>query len=178
MRLFFPLSLVERAIKTFEDMLGTTSRSQQVPEDSRRFPPFYAYPHEHKPEDIPMTPLIMGSLLGSIFGIIHIIGWNLRFATRVEKLLWRSAASVIVIVPLFSVLTILSARKLLHRKNQVDNWPYKLRVLLFGLLAGILALSYIIARVILLGVMCTSLRALPPSQLQDITWVTDFPHIL
>jgi hypothetical protein len=166
-------------------MLGTTSRSQSVPENSRRLPPFYAYPHEHKPENIPLTPLIMGSLMGSIFGIIHIIGWNFNFATPLEKILWRCSASVIVVVPLLTVLVIFTTRKLLHPKSKESEAAPKhqeivLKILRvsFALLAAILTLSYIAARIILLGVMCTSLRALPSSQRQDITWVTDIPHIL
>lgn len=178
-------------------MLGTTQRSQSIPPRSRRLPPFYAYPHEHDPLKIPDTPLIAGSILGTVFGIIHILGWNFTFASRTEKLLWRASAVIIIIAPLLTVLNVFSARKKLHPKARkltgmeanahapnmsgVDNntsLGYKLRQVWYGFVAAVLALGYIAARLILLGVMCFSLRALPGKQLQGLDWITDIPHIL
>jgi hypothetical protein len=178
-------------------MLGTTQRSQSIPPQSRRLPPFYAYPHEHDPLKIPDTPLIAGSILGTVFGVIHILGWNFTFASRIEKLLWRASSIIIIVAPLLTVLNVFSARKNLHPKakkltgteanaqaldvSETDkntSLGYKFCQVWYGFVAAVLALGYIAARLILLGVMCSSLRALPDKQLQGLDWITDIPHIL
>ncbi|KAF5315266.1 hypothetical protein D9619_007198 [Psilocybe cf. subviscida] len=194
------LSFIQAPIKTFEDMLGTTRRSQSIPPRSRKLPRFYAYPHEHDPDKISATPLWAGSFLGTIFGIIHLIGWEFTFATQLEKLLWRASSVVIIVAPLLTVFNVLSARKNLHPKrkwlavrdtekraseiSEVSNESQRSSVghicrrIWYGFTAGVLAFGYIAARLILLGVMCSSLRALPGKQLQGVDWITDIPHIL
>lgn len=207
-RLFFPLSFIQHAINTFEDMLGTTHRSQSIPPWSRKLPPFYAYPHEHDPSKIPENPLITGSILGTIFGIIHIIGCNFKFPSRIEELLWWASSVIIIVAPLLAVYNVFSARKSLHREvkespssvavakennkrestsseaknssaSQQSGSPgHIFRQVWYAFVAAVLALGYIIARLILLGVMCSSLRKLPGKQLQGVDWITDIPHIL
>lgn len=197
----FPLSYIQHAVKVFEDMLGTTHRSQIIPPRSRRLPPFYAYPHEHKSSEIPTTPLIAGSVLGTIFGIVHILGWNFKFPTRTEKLLWRASSAIIIVAPLLVVLNVFSARRGLHsrakknigreagtrdsgfaeaenNKTQQTGLRDTFRRVWHGFAAVVLALGYITARLILLGVMFSSLRRLSDKQLQGVEWITDIPHIL
>ncbi|KAF5315274.1 hypothetical protein D9619_007196 [Psilocybe cf. subviscida] len=194
------LSFIQAPVKTFEDMLGTTRRSQSIPPRSRKLPRFYAYPHEHDPDKISATPLWAGSFLGTMFGIIHILGWNFKFATRLEMLLWRASCVVIIAAPLLTVFNVFSARKNLHPKrkrpvlgdgekraseisrasddSQRSSVGHICRRIWYGFTAGVLAFGYIAARLILLGVMCSSLRALPGKQLQGVDWITDIPHIL
>lgn len=54
--------------------------------------------------------IIMLAVLSAIFGCIHIIAWSFEFPSDVEKLLWRIATIMSIVVPGLCLITILLAQ--------------------------------------------------------------------
>ncbi|KAF8659469.1 hypothetical protein AX16_001836 [Volvariella volvacea WC 439] len=113
------------------------------------------------------------SVIGIIFGGIHLIGWNFSFLTATELWLWRASSLVLTVIP-----SIIAISWPLH----VNWWdvegddPFIDRVLWF-VLARIGTPLYIAARVIILFLAFFSLRDLPDSAYSNIKWSNFIPHI-
>ncbi|CRL23185.1 unnamed protein product [Penicillium camemberti] len=56
------------------------------------------------------TTIIVLAVLSAVFGCIHIIAWNFEFPSDVEKLLWRIATIMSIVVPGLGLITILLAQ--------------------------------------------------------------------
>lgn len=46
---------------------------------------------------------VIGSILASLLGSIHIAAWNLQFSTKFEKYAWRTGALIVTILPIFAL---------------------------------------------------------------------------
>lgn len=57
-----------------------------------------------------LTTIIVLAVLSAVFGCIHIIAWNFEFPSDVEKLLWRIATIMSIVVPGLGLITILLAQ--------------------------------------------------------------------
>lgn len=73
--------------------------------------------HRIKNDNIPLaksdkwhTTIIVLAVLSAVFGCIHIIAWNFEFPSDVEKLLWRIATVMSIVVPGLGLITILLAQ--------------------------------------------------------------------
>ncbi|KAF8642793.1 hypothetical protein AX16_009426 [Volvariella volvacea WC 439] len=123
--------------------------------------PFYAAKMDYKDEDL---AIFYGSMIGVVFGGIHLIGWNYLFPTTSELWLWRASSLVLTIVPPFlAVGAALSTRY------------HSTMVLGFAVFLG--APIYFSARVILLFLAFFTLRALSDSAYQNVRWTDYIPHI-
>ncbi|KAF8648130.1 hypothetical protein AX16_006380 [Volvariella volvacea WC 439] len=115
----------------------------------------------------------VASVIGIIFGGIHLIGWNFSFLTATELWLWRASSLVLTVVP--AIIAISWPLK-------VDWWsvensdPFIHRVLWF-LVARIGTPLYVAARVVILLLAFFSLRDLPDSAFDNIKWSNFIPHI-
>ncbi|KAF9466986.1 hypothetical protein BDZ94DRAFT_1305846 [Collybia nuda] len=100
-------------------------------------------------------------VIGMIFGGIHCLAWLSDFPTTTEELIWKVASITTAALPalLFIVWII----------NGTQN--------LLGVTLSIALVPYIIARLLLLVLIFTTLRSLPPNAYVIAHWATFIPHI-
>ncbi|KAF8645290.1 hypothetical protein AX16_007927 [Volvariella volvacea WC 439] len=121
--------------------------------------PFYAA----SPSDSDhMFAIVIGSVIGILFGAIHLIGWNFQFPTIIELWLWRVSALVLTIIPFLFTISLSAINK-----NEA----------LFVLFSGSAPPLYFSARIVLLFLAFFTLRSLPDSAYQNVTWTEFIPHI-
>ncbi|KAG1836409.1 hypothetical protein DFJ58DRAFT_710140 [Suillus subalutaceus] len=97
--------------------------------------------------------LLVGFLMVTIFGGIHCMAWFFTFPTYEEQVLWRMSAAAITLTPLFGFLTLL-----------LSGFP-------------VYAVLYAAGRAILLVLMFTTLRNLPPDAYKAVSWTSLVPHL-
>ncbi|KAG1797321.1 uncharacterized protein HD556DRAFT_1440875 [Suillus plorans] len=109
--------------------------------------------------------LLAGLLMATIFGGIHCMAWFFAFPTYQERVLWRMSAVAITCTPWLGLLTapLLAA---------LDA-----SLTLFIMLYGSYIMLYITARGVLLVLMFTTLRNLPPDAYQTVLWTSLVPHL-
>jgi hypothetical protein len=106
--------------------------------------------------------LILAALLmATIFGGIHCMAWFFAFPTYREQVLWRMSAVAITSIPWLCFLILL-------------NIIPAIVTLICGLTFCML---YITARAILLVLMFTTLRNLPPDAYKVVLWTSLVPHL-
>ncbi|KAF8657416.1 hypothetical protein AX16_002213 [Volvariella volvacea WC 439] len=133
--------------------------------------PFYAA--EMGVEDNYFATLY-GSVIGIVFGAIHVIGWDFQFSMLIELWLWRASSLVLTILPL--ILAVAISLLIAHDRTQIKI----LEVISFALIYPTAFLGpplYFGARVVLLFLAFFTLRALPSSAYQNVRWTDFFPHI-
>ncbi|THU87507.1 hypothetical protein K435DRAFT_969862 [Dendrothele bispora CBS 962.96] len=112
-----------------------------------------------------------------VFGGIHCAPWNSTFPTHIEQILWRVSAVTVTAFPLVW-LPLFGAGN-----RDLDGDGFKgMAIRLFGyalvgLVLVFLPLAYIWARITLIVIAFTELRALPPSAYQTVDWARFIPHI-
>ncbi|KAF8642442.1 hypothetical protein AX16_009496 [Volvariella volvacea WC 439] len=117
---------------------------------------------------------IYGSLIGVLFGAIHLIGWDFQFLTITEVWLWRASSLALAIIPLF--LTI--GFTLLVVQERLDIGSIEIIAYIFLTPAFVLGGPlYFSARIILLFLAFYTLRDLPDSAYQNVRWTEYLPHI-
>ncbi|KIJ08386.1 hypothetical protein PAXINDRAFT_23589, partial [Paxillus involutus ATCC 200175] len=92
-----------------------------------------------------------------IFGALHLIAWDFQFPSQAEKIIWRVASLTLVASPCVFFLTFKS--------------DFMAVIALFVVCIGV------VARVVLLVVMLASLRYLPASAYQTVSWTSYVPHL-
>ncbi|KAF8641299.1 hypothetical protein AX16_010078 [Volvariella volvacea WC 439] len=123
--------------------------------------PFYAAPMNRNEENL---SIIYGSVIGVIFGAIHLIGWSFQFPTTIELWLWRASSLALTVIPL--CFTIGVAVFVLYDYNEISRST-----------AFVGAPLYLAARIILLFLAFFTLRDLPVSAYQNVRWTEYIPHI-
>ncbi|MCJ1229976.1 hypothetical protein MMC12_006647 [Toensbergia leucococca] len=119
------------------------------------------------------APIILNAIFigigvgGVLFGSIHFVAWNFEFPTPVERLLWRTSCSVLVILPLFNVLMYCITQ-------HAGEGPGTRFLRPLGYLSGPL---YFLARIFLLVEVFRSLAYSPPSSFEDVNWPSAIPHV-
>ncbi|KAF8641311.1 hypothetical protein AX16_010090 [Volvariella volvacea WC 439] len=117
--------------------------------------------------------IFYGSVIGIVFGGIHLIGWNFQFPTTTELWLWRSSSVVLTIIPLNLAISVAldfayEATKYSVLKKMSD--AYLLPTGFIG------APMYFAARAILLFLAFFTLRRLPDPAYENIRWTEFLPH--
>ena len=125
--------------------------------------------------------LYFSAVAGAAFGSIHCAAWNFGFPSHVEQIMWRAASLSLVGVCLSIFLAepagkfiwpVLKRRLKRYRLIWLQNvYPF------FKDIAFIPTVIYPIARLTLLILALLSLRHLPKSALQTVTWTEFIPHI-
>ncbi|THV00500.1 hypothetical protein K435DRAFT_657114 [Dendrothele bispora CBS 962.96] len=112
-----------------------------------------------------------------VFGGIHCAPWNSTFPTHMEQILWRVSAVTVTAFPLvwFSSFVFLL---FLNTNNTGRTAAIDLIEAADAIIATfLLPLAYIWARITLIVIAFTELRALPPSAYQTVDWARFIPHI-
>ncbi|OAX30858.1 hypothetical protein K503DRAFT_728170 [Rhizopogon vinicolor AM-OR11-026] len=102
--------------------------------------------------------------MSTIFGGIHCIAWFFTFPTYQEQVLWHISAVAIILVPWLSML--------LFFLNDILD-----KALIRSMFILIPPPLYITGRLILLILMFTTLRNLPPDTYQAVSWTSLVPHL-
>ena len=112
------------------------------------------------------SQLVLIVLIAPLFGAIHCLAWNAPFPTSKEALAWRICAVATTSLPLveFALVTIFYGTQ--YDGSNLES---------FMLVAPLLA--YAIARITLITLAFTSLRALPADAFQTIAWTNYFPNL-
>ena len=111
------------------------------------------------------------SFIACLFGAIHCAGWFFIFPTIIETTSWRVCSGIITGAPLipmlFAFLAIIDARILLHSIVATILWS----------LMCLSVLLYVVARFGILVEALITLKDLPPSAYDIVTWTTFLPHV-
>lgn len=127
---------------------------------------------------------LMGIILWSastVYGAVHLAGWNEQFPTNVESWFWRMSGVYIVFSGLlWSLLNLVG-----HLSGTVWWFWYDVLVsttrrrshVVLYVLCCIGGSLYVVARVYLVAEAFVSLRALPASAYNSPSWVLTVPHL-
>ncbi|KAF8646098.1 hypothetical protein AX16_007385 [Volvariella volvacea WC 439] len=121
---------------------------------------------------------VMFTLIGGIFGGIHLIGWNFRFQTDIERDLWRISSVVITAEPVVLFCMIMVFGVVGNLKDPGTSTVAKVVsfvAVMLGLFLGFVL--YIFARIALLVLPLFALRNLPLSAFETVQWADYIPHI-
>ena len=166
--LFFLLSFI------FTSVFGIVTTSFIRPGASH-VPSFYA-PGTRSDR---WSRMVVFALFGVIFGGLHCIGWNFKFPTHSEQILWRSTSSAIAVIPLIvAPIDFLLATRL--RIRDINSCPIseKVALLTLDLVMTILLFVYVPARLSLIAQALALLRSQPASALTAVDWTKYVPHLL
>jgi hypothetical protein len=166
------LAISEPALKLTTDADVTSINS-----GGKRVPIFYAnYYAGLILEGRDYIPTLLAAAAGCIFGVIHTIAWSFDFPSRVEQIMWHTAALIVTIVPLIvsggSILTM----KIVLDWNDGDD-PEGISFPLLVILIVASSVFYVLARITLFVQAIVALRALPATAFDAIPWITYIPHI-
>ncbi|KAG1805280.1 hypothetical protein EV424DRAFT_1493722 [Suillus variegatus] len=127
-----------------------------------------------KLEDSDVTVLVAaGLLMATIFGSVHCMAWFFAFPTYYEQVLWRTSAVAITSTPCVEP-CVLYVEDILGDFD-ISNRLYVTRIFSSAIL--IFPIVYITGRGILLVLMFTTLRNLPPDVYQAVSWTALVPHL-
>ncbi|KAN0084437.1 hypothetical protein V8E55_007941 [Tylopilus felleus] len=108
-----------------------------------------------------------------LLGGLHLIAWNFHFPTEAEKILWRVASLVLVAGPpaSFILLGLIAglAWGLWMDSNMSDCFGTSMLGIVFAL--------GVVSRTLLVALMLASLRSLPPTAYQTVSWTAYIPHL-
>ncbi|KAF7289141.1 hypothetical protein MIND_01375100 [Mycena indigotica] len=135
------------------------------PSLSYHVPTFWCAADDEWPLSYQATCAILELLCGSFFGALHCAAWSSQFPSTAELKLWRLSAFSIAVIPgVPSIVLLLIIPVKLNYGDALPNWVNEILAVFAFLsmppfLAGILL--YCFARILLLVLMLTTLRALP-----------------
>lgn len=115
-------------------------------------------------------------IVAIIFGGIHCMAWFFTFPTHEEQVLWRISAVVTTCTPCLCLSAYLNSEII----YLVRRLPDSERHIIWGvylMTCCALVTLYITARVVLLVLMFTTLRNLPPDAYKVVSWTSLVPHL-
>ncbi|KAF8646426.1 hypothetical protein AX16_007219 [Volvariella volvacea WC 439] len=125
-------------------------------------------------EEDRLLAIVYGSVIGILFGAIHLIGWDFQFATTTELWLWRVSSLALTIIPLFVSIVFLLVIVNERLNNDVLDHIGTVLIVPTIFLGGPL---YFAARIVLLFLAFFTLRCLPESAYQNVKWTEYILHI-
>ena len=138
-----------------------------------KVPTFYATDSKTEISGDPAPRVICMSVVGSVFGGIHCVGWFFDFPSSTEAMLWWvSSALLTVIAFLFPILSNSVAAIFGASITRTDQ-----RLYFTFAVFSIFLLVYVVSHLILLVEAFISLRHLTPGMLALVKWTSFTPHI-
>jgi len=116
--------------------------------------------------------LYVSFFASTCFGLIHLSAWEYSFPTDLEKKLWRISAMVAICDPILIVGLMFPTKCMTTIRTKGP-----LITCFAVVLCIVITLSYVIARITLIGIMFSSLRSLSPSAHETVPWTELFPHL-
>jgi hypothetical protein len=121
----------------------------------------------------------------TIHSIIHLLGWNFVFPTRVEQYLWRGASLVLTSGLLLSVAgeNLLRAMGFQGQPSLIWIWVQPehkqegMKNRIIDIWGAFITFSMVVARLCIIGEVLASLRALPEDVYQTVNWTGFIPHV-
>ncbi|KAF8649493.1 hypothetical protein AX16_005762 [Volvariella volvacea WC 439] len=132
--------------------------------------PFYASEIHYTEHSL---SYLCASVVGTVFGGIHLTGWNFPFLTVTELWLWRASSLVITAIPAF--IALLWPTKVWWWDANSDHRP--IARTLWILITYIGTPLYIAARISILFLALFSLRDLPELAYKGVKWSNFIPHL-
>ena len=111
------------------------------------------------------------SFIACLFGAIHCAGWFFIFPTIIETTIWRVCSGIITGAPLIPM--VVGSIAIIDADISLSGFVETI----LAWLVGLTALLYVAARFGLLVEALITLRDLPPSAYDIVTWTTFLPHI-
>ncbi|KAI0057726.1 hypothetical protein BV25DRAFT_1919910 [Artomyces pyxidatus] len=166
--------LVEQSpwyLSTFEAAIGSADRLVDLRQHSH-VPTFYCGGPAGAPIDGGYSGLSGSAAVvaSMIFGAVHCAAWNYVFPSTAESLIWRISSAIIVAVPGAMSITALIASTLKDTALAGVSGANLVAVFAMG------GPAYVAARMLLLTLSFTTLRALPPGAYQAVQWTLKIPH--
>jgi len=131
----------------------------------------------------PRISFLIGSVTGAIiFGVPHLFAWNFAFPTTIERLIWRIAAVLAVVLPVVGlvvdlIFSFFYKRKARHARHAIMPGHFQRKFLsIISKIIWIFALSYFLVRIYMMVEVFRSLFYLPPRVFRT-TWSSSVPHI-
>ncbi|KAJ7450759.1 hypothetical protein FB451DRAFT_1566418 [Mycena latifolia] len=132
------------------------------------------YPEYDPATDARGALFIVECFVGTIFGAIHCAAWNAHFPSADEMWMWRACSLLVAVIPVTLAASYMIAHCLPVPVAIKKTKAFTL-ISLATLLLGIP--TYIIARLFLVILPFTALRALPPGAFMDVDWRVYIPHL-
>ncbi|KAG6374701.1 hypothetical protein JVT61DRAFT_4070 [Boletus reticuloceps] len=101
-----------------------------------------------------------------ILGGLHLIAWDFHFPTETEKILWRVASLVLTGSPVFFFCAGIAV-------SLKDGCAKHTGIAIISLVI----ILGVVSRLLLVALMLASLRALPCSAYQTVSWTAHIPHL-
>jgi nitrate reductase NapE component len=126
--------------------------------------------------------VIIESLVGTIFGVIHCAVWKADFPSASEMWMWRSCSVAVAVIPLS--LTLLATPSMLangkpgiEKKSSIPQTLLMVRKFIIVGIFPLLVVLYVGARLLLIVLYFTTLRNLAPGAFVDVNWSMYIPHL-
>lgn len=143
----------------------------------QRVSTFYAGLDDYDDANVPT--FLIASMIASLFGSIHCIGWTFPFPSHTEQFLWHLSSFAITFIPLLPLLVYYISfwRSL---EGLLSYWSYRVLEWLWifiGVIYFLCSFLYVLGRVTLLVLVLASLRCLPAEAYRTVNWTTFIPHV-
>ncbi|PVG02864.1 hypothetical protein CPB86DRAFT_750855 [Serendipita vermifera] len=145
------------------------------------------YPGNLSDSDNMSAPVLVSSVVGTVFGAIHCIAWSYPFPSHAEQVLWRLSSIAIIGVPVLLFIVGVTENML----DRIDQRPYRTRWLSLVtkviehvivdpfavIFVSLGPLLYVVSRVVTFVLAFKTLASLPADAFHTIPWTKWIPHI-
>ncbi|KAJ6565609.1 hypothetical protein DFH09DRAFT_1081759 [Mycena vulgaris] len=138
-------------------LTGGYSKEDYNPMVSTLVPSFWAVEQEST-ADNGIVAAIIECFIGSIFGAIHCAAWSVDFPLASEMRMWRACSLMVTAIPVILPVAFLIPAVTIQN-DMIET--------ILAVISAVVIPSYIIARLFLLTLPFTTLRALSPA---DVNW--------
>ncbi|KAJ7130439.1 hypothetical protein C8R44DRAFT_731962 [Mycena epipterygia] len=151
----------------------TGDYSPYLPIQATSVPTFWAMDWQEEVDRTELNiPFLIELLVGTIFGAIHCVAWNADFPSVVEMWMWRSSALLVAAIP-----AVLGIFYTFYELSATGGAIEETLKTIGGAMTLVSIALYPIARLFLIIIPFTSLRALPPGAFIDVDWSVYIPHL-
>ena len=121
----------------------------------------------------------LASGVATVFGAMHAAAWSFNFPSSAERVVWRTLAVLLIVVPVYSFL--LSShfywKGIATLSTTITRHGLKsLRAIAYVWVPVCLMVVYIVSRLVLLVLMFVFLRKVPPGIYETVSWTNYIPH--